>query len=577
MRGRFNQAGRRVLCFAAAATLAATLAACTDDEAAPANASDDPSDGGTIKIYTAQSEFSTLDPQRVYVVNEANASKLITRTLTTYQAEPGEAGSELVGDLATDTGRPNDDYTAWEFTLRDGVNWETGDPVTCEDVRYGVLRSFDVRNDDAAIVGGAPWPTRWLDVPEDYAGPRDGDVDVDAVTCHDDKTIEFRTQEPVVDFPYGAAMTAFAPVPADLDTWEDYGESPLSNGPYRLAEYEPATEDAEGKAVFERNSYWDSDTDEVRRAAPDAVEYVFGIDREHVAQQIISENPEYDNAVMYESVPSNSVQQVVNDGELSAQTVEGDTNAVRYMAINTETVADPECRQALMYGFDKQKFRDVYGGATVGDFATTMMSPDDPGHKEFDVYGLESKPEGDLDDAEELLEANGECPDELTLDVEDSPVGIELAETIVETYARLGIIVEINAGDPASFFEEMSHPENQNDLILAGWAPDWPGGSALIPPLFDGEAIVDGGNNNFSLLDDPDVNSGIEAADAEADTAAAHEMWGELDEEIQQLAAAVPILHHRQLSLCGKNVRGAFLNTQLAGVDVSSLGLAESQ
>ncbi|MGH8794651.1 MAG: ABC transporter substrate-binding protein [Stackebrandtia sp.] len=557
------------------------MTACTDDEDKPSGISDEPETGGTVQVLTRADGFGTMDPQRIYVVSELNASKLMTRTLTTYKAAPGEEGTELVGDLATDTGRPNGDHTVWEYTLRDGVKWQNGDPVTCEDVRYGTLRNFDVRNgDDAEITGGPPWALRWLDVPDDYTGPRtdaDATGDIDGVNCVDEKTVEFRLKEPVLDFPYAVSMTGFAPVAEEFDTWEDYGTAPLSTGPYKLVDYSEGDGEKgeEGKAVFERNKHWDAATDSVRRAAPDKIEYVFGVDPEKAAQKIVSGDPEYDNAVMYDDVPANSVQQVVNDDELMAQTVNGESSTVIYLAINTETVADVECRQALTYAFNKRKYRDVLGGATAGEYATTMITPDDPGYKDFDVYGLGSNPEGDLESAQELLDEHGDCPDELTLDVQDVPRSLELADTIVETYARIGVTVKLNKHDASSYYDEIATPANQHDLVFAGWIPDWPGGSSVIPPLFDGDAIVDGINNNYSLLDDPEVNDRIQAADAEEDMDKAYQMWGDLDEDVQELAATVPIMYDKTLSLCGKNIRGAFLNAQWGGVDVASLGLAD--
>ena len=49
----------------------------------------------------------------------------------------------LIPDLATDLGRPNDDFTEWTFTIREGVKYENGEEVTPEDIAYGIKRSFD--------------------------------------------------------------------------------------------------------------------------------------------------------------------------------------------------------------------------------------------------------------------------------------------------------------------------------------------------------------------------------------------------------------------------------------------------
>lgn len=572
-----NGRNRRVGVVVAASMVITLMAACTDEPAKPQGISDPPGKGGTVRILTAEPGFSSLDPQRIYVTTEANASKLITRTLTTFKSAPGPEGGELVGDLATDTGRPNKDNTAWDFTLRDGIKWDTGQPVTCEDVRYGVLRNFDVRNDESAVItGGPPYPTQWLDVDKDYRGPKsDGTGDVGGVTCTDEKTIHFELNAPVGNFPSAVAMTAFSPVPQDQDTWEDYGEAPQSTGPYKLTKLTSAKGDKEGSAVFERNKHWDSATDKVRKAAADKIIFEFGVDPKYATQQIIADNPEYANAVLFDNIPANYVQQVLNDDQLSSQTVAGLTTTTRYMSINSTTVTDLECRKALVYAFNKRKYLEVVGGEIFGDYATTMLSPDDPGHKDFDVFGMANNPDGDLEKAQELLDAAKDCPKELTVDVADSATAKQYAETVVTTYSRLGITVNVNEIPSADFFDDLTFPDKQHDLVLSAWAPDWPGGSGVLPALYDGDLVKPGLNSNFSLLDDPDINDLIDEATNETDVKTANRLWGELDEAIQRLAVTVPIAFVKVNSLCGKNIRGAFLNGQWSSVDVASLGVAE--
>ena len=67
---------------------------------------------------------------------------------------PGDAeGTTLVPDMATDLGTVTNGGKTWQFTLRDGMKWENGNPVTCEDVAYGVSRQFDV----GLTQGGGRW------------------------------------------------------------------------------------------------------------------------------------------------------------------------------------------------------------------------------------------------------------------------------------------------------------------------------------------------------------------------------------------------------------------------------------
>jgi hypothetical protein len=110
----------------------------------------------------------------------AIAVRLFTRTLTGYPAGGVGGVGGLVGDLATDTGTPSEGGKTWTFTIRTGPSWEDGRPVTCQDVAYGIARSF-ARDQ---LPGGTPYPMMLLDIPSrvdssgrevpGYAGPYAG-------------------------------------------------------------------------------------------------------------------------------------------------------------------------------------------------------------------------------------------------------------------------------------------------------------------------------------------------------------------------------------------------------------------
>ena len=98
-------------------SLGSSVAACSLADAA--SAPPEPKKGGTLFV-NVQGGLDILDPQRTYTASEMNVLRLTTRTLTTYKAVPGSA-SEIVPDLATDTGRPSENNTVWKFTLKPGV------------------------------------------------------------------------------------------------------------------------------------------------------------------------------------------------------------------------------------------------------------------------------------------------------------------------------------------------------------------------------------------------------------------------------------------------------------------------
>lgn len=115
------------------------------DAVGPAPELDGAQEGGTLKVLAPDPDdgADSLDPAGLWSVTDNGiAQDLLFRSLTTFrQAEDGSY--ELVPDLATDLGTPNEDFTEWTFTLKDGIKWETGDPVTAEEVAFGIKRSFD--------------------------------------------------------------------------------------------------------------------------------------------------------------------------------------------------------------------------------------------------------------------------------------------------------------------------------------------------------------------------------------------------------------------------------------------------
>ena len=370
-------------------------AACNNADAS--NGPQPPKTGGTLRVVTSALP-SHLDPQRVASATEANISRLTTRTLTTFRSEPGSAASEIVGDLATDTGRPSDNNKTWDFKLKDDLRWEDGSPLTCTDVKYGVERSFS-----SLLSVSQVYAKTYLAGADAYEGPFVGGNNngkgLSSVQCVDQRNIRFTLSTPIGDFGYTVAMSVFAPVPAKQDTKTAYDKRPFSNGPYKI-------DQVTGKQItFVRNQYWDRRTDQVRKAYPDKIVISSSDDLPTVTSNLIESDGDWADTVdLDKNIAPNFVQQVINDPVLSARAIQGSYSNIRYIAINTKTIPSPDCRKALIYAFDKRKFRSALGGSVFGDFATTMISPSLKAHKDFDLYDSAANIEGKPDVALKLLD-----------------------------------------------------------------------------------------------------------------------------------------------------------------------------
>ena len=565
----FRQAPLRLLTAAAAVLSLGTMAAC--DSAASSDANN-PAKGGILRVFTADLP-THLDPQKISLATDSDISRLITRTLTTTKAEPGAASSEIVPDLATDTGRPSDGNKTWEFKLKDGVKWQDGAAINCSQLKYGAERNFSELMSD-----GLPYARIYLEqTPANYAGPflngNNNGNGLESVECVDARTIRYHLKQAVGDFGYAVALTIFAPVRPEKDgqNKDDYDLHPFATGPYKIGE---RTKD---RMTLVRNDSWDPATDNVRKAYPDQIVVIPRNDSAEQTNRMIADQGEERNGVMLDQdVAPNFLQQVVNDPDLAARTASGPTGGVRYFAINTQRISNLACRQALSYAFDKRKFRTAMGGSIMGDVATSMIPPSLASHKDFDVYGNKTRPDGDIDKAAELLKKTKNCPKELNVAYRQSPVNKRLMKPLVEMYLKVGIKINPIEVPSLGYYTTISDPGKPFDLLYAGWLADWPNGSAVIPPLFDGRDLPkpgETGTTNFSFFHNEDIERLIDEAIAEPDLDRQYKLWGELDEKIMEQAAAIPIIYNDGQRMFGSNVTGVFISAMYAMPDLSAIGL----
>ena len=254
---------RRIIAAVGFALVASVVAASCGGSSGSESEGGTPTKGGTIHILSNGEQIAHLDPQRNYTGDDlAFAGSTMHRTLTSYAYASGDAGSEIVADLATDLGTHNEDGTVWSFTLRDGGTFEDGAEITCADVAYGVSRTWA----SDVITDGPTYASSYIDA-GDYPGPYKATAEQQAaydkaVSC-DGKTITFNLKVPVADFNYTTTLLSFSPVPKAADTGEKYDLKPVSSGPYKIESY------TIGKSlVLVRNENWSQDSDPVRSANP---------------------------------------------------------------------------------------------------------------------------------------------------------------------------------------------------------------------------------------------------------------------------------------------------------------------
>lgn len=546
-----------------------------------------PQTGGTLYILTQAEGWSDVDPQRIYTGEDlAFFGGTVMRSLQSYNySADSDESNILAPDLATDTGTATDGGQTWQFTLRDGLTWQDGSELVCEDVKYGVSRTFATD-----IMGGGPsYAIQYLDIPSgdegsEYPGPYTATAEQqalydEAVSC-DGNTITFRLNKPVADFNYTTTL-GMSPVPDPeihpelTDPGEGYGVTSQlwSNGPYKIDSY---NQGPGGSMVMSRNENWNPDSDPIRPAFPDSWVINFGVDPLLMDQRLMDPSGDDEFAMQYGQVQPANLPTIFADAdnanpEFEGRAISGFDPYSRYYWINVEKVPNLQIRQAITVAINRESIRTVLGGDFYGDYGTGVIKPNigidyaDTGYY-TDLFGQPVPFTGDPEFAQQLIADSGEDAPTLTFNYADTPVGQQHFAALQASLQLAGITVEPGPIPPGDYYNTVFDPDNPltGEFGNAGWGPDWPNASTIIAPLY---TVV--GGWDLSQVDDPDFNAAVEDALTTLDRNEQALKWQALDKEAMLNVWNIPTFFGRSQTIAGTKV-GA---TTTADLTAASPGL----
>jgi len=611
---------RRVVAAVAAATaIALGLGACSVPEvgqSTPTDVETGPS-GGTLTTMSL-GPVQTWDPQRISSRGDAAfAGRVFARALTAYQnGLDGADQMTLTGDLATDTGAADRTLRVWVFTIRDGIKWQDGSALTCEDVKYGISRSFATD----VITGGANYALAYLDIPKTptgesiYLGPYREGKETEAgraafdkaITC-DGSELTIRLSEPVADFPGMVSTLGFAAYKEVADKGRGSTYVVFSAGPYTLSSaWEP-----ERGGTFVRNPHWSAASDPIRLALPDQIVYREGREPQEVAQLIMEDSAEVSATVSLDTAPPAIQQQIAAAEPLRERSVNNVSGLVDYLVPNLKSpvFANPRIRTAFALATDRDAYVTALGGMTAAEPITSILStgvrsalqnPD----QEADPTGTvpstaapttppaeesgtatataPTRDPSDQDRAAELLaaaaaEADLATPVPIRVAYRSSPTMDTALAALVAGWEKAGFAVELQP-ITERYFATISAAEraDQTDVFWSNWAADWNSASTVLPPLFDSRLnISDGGSGrNYGYFVDAKVDAAMSAALTIADTQDREQAWFDIDTTLRSRGAYVALAERKSMYVAGSDVTGLTTNPALAGaVDIAVIGV----
>jgi peptide/nickel transport system substrate-binding protein len=532
--------------------------------------------GGELKFGGAQ-DADSWDTTRGYYGFMWDFARYYSRQLVTNKPEPGKAGAELTPDLATGLAKITDDGKTYTYTLRDGITWEDGKPITSKDIKYGIERVWA----QDVLSGGPTYLKEVLDPTGAYKGPyKDTSADklgLKAIETPDDKTIIFKLPKANSDFEEMLGLISASPVRQDKDTKSKYGLRPFSSGPYKFESYNPGKD-----LTLVRNDQWKQASDPIRKAYPDKITVKFFSNANELDQRLINGDLDMDINQTGMSPQGRTTALKQHKANLDNPV----SGYIRY-AVFPQSVApfnNIECRKAVILGADHVSLQTARGGPVAGgDIGTNMLPPQVPGSEgqKYDPYELAgANKSGNVAKAKEALKACGQPNGfKTTIAVRNNkPAEVATAQSLQASLKKIGITAEIDQYDGSQTSSIIGSPSNVKKkgygIIIMGWGADFPSVQGYGLPLWNSKYILESGNNNYALINDKTIDGLFDTYVNTLDDAGKAKIATEINHKVMEGAYYLPFVFERFLNWRGSRLANVYTSDGYSGMyDFVNLGL----
>jgi len=504
--------------------------------------------GGTLHLVAASS-LGSIDPQVNYTDSYWQLFILTYDGLVAFDKTSGAASNTIVPDLATTVPAPLDGGKTYVFTLRRGVEFSNGQPVTVQDVVASFERLFKVSNPNAGswynnIVGG----DACLAAPATCTLPRGVVADAAA------NTITIHLVKPNPEFLYQIALPFGAILPAGTPP-RDMGTIPLpGTGPYMITSYDP-----QKSLILKRNPYFKLfSPDGQPDGYVDEIDFDFGVTGENAVTSI--ENGQYD-LDMDPSLPADRLAEIST--RFPAQIYIDPLLADYYAPMNTNIPPfnNLDARLAVNYAINRRDAVQIYGGKNLAVPACQILPPGFPGYQPYCPY---TKNPGakwtapDLAKAQSEMQKSGMAGQKVTVITDDQGVDPALGTYLASVLNQLGFAATTHVLSANIQFNYIQNTNNKVQISITLWYDDYPAPSDFLNVLLSCGQIHPGSDNSINIAGfcNRQYDAHVQAAlrDAITDPAKADTEWAEIDKQATDAAPWVTLFNPKQLDFVSKRL-----------------------
>jgi peptide/nickel transport system substrate-binding protein len=440
------------------------------------SAPDQGANGGTLVVATPIA-FATLDPAASPPA--AGAIWYATcATLTAFRDVSAPAGLTVEPEAAAGPPWISRDGKTYVFTVRPGLRFSDGSRLTAANFAraLGRVRDPAMNSPGASLFS-----------------------DMENVSARGLR-LRIVLSKPSGDLTMRLALGFACPVPLGFPIDPAGVNLLVGSGPYYISTFTP-----DSLIVFRRNPYY-------RGSRP-----------RHPAQVVVNTGGDVNSDIAAVESGAADVLGIEIPGELRAGLaarygvnkdqlirVSGDHETA--LVLNTSGALfkdNVRLRQAVNFAVDRAEIVSQTSGGPLSNTPTDQIMPRQvPGWRDYDLYPLKGP---DLARARQLAQGNlrGGHANLYTI-----PVYADLAQVIANNLSAIGLDVQVTVMAVAALNVKAGVPGEPYDMILAGFALDYPDPEqALVLQLGGANARKASGNDNFAYFDEPVYNQRMAGAD----------------------------------------------------------------
>ena len=559
---------KKFVAVAVAGCMAASLAACGSTASTSSAAASESTEGATAEAaaettatgsgFTVQlgPNPETLDPALNSSVDGANTIITIFEPLLLI-----DENNEVQGGQA-ESYEVSEDGLTWTFHMRDGLKWSDGSDLTAKDFEYSFKRMADP-NTAAPYAATAVGMIAGFDEAQGNPDPETGEPTTDpnpdalqVVASEDGKTLTVTLSYPCSYFDKLAAFAALSPVQeatveANGDGWCTSPDTFVCNGPYMITDWTPSE-----RIVLSKNpNYvggWDSS-----KIVSDNITLLLLEDSSASYAAYNSGEAQLIKDVPTDEIPS--LTKAEDGGDFYVDSILG----TYYISLNDqrEPFTDVRVRKALSLAIDRDYVANVIMQGTYSP-AYNMVGPGIVDAEEGTMFidnanggepYIGEDYEADLEEAKSLLaEAgypNGEGFPTITYSANDAGYHIPVAEYLQQAWGELGITMNIDKVDWASFLP--LRRAGDYDISRNGWVMDYNDASNML------ELFTTGNGNNDGKYSNPEFDAAIEASKV-ADKTVHYEQLHKAEDILMEDMGCIPVAYYNDFWLQSPSLKGTW-------------------